>query len=608
MFAIFPLEMTGIAGMKGMVMRFHGKNGMLLFVAALLASFCMPAQAAGVKADAVNELTPDAGVTVDGVTAQDGHVALPEVAAPADTTGKLYNEGGALRWNGVQLDQTSGVDATTLGDGSVSNTEFETLDGVTGPLQTQLDDKAADADLTTHTGDMDNPHSVTATQLGLGSVDNTADTDKPVSTDTQTALDAKADDADLTAHTGDTDNPHGVTAAQLGLGSVDNTADADKPISTATQTALDGKLPYTGDAYIVVKTTSNAATNATNLRAAYTAAKALTPNGSGLSATNRAVVFVPPGQYDLGASTFTMDTDYVDVVGLSTAREDQHIYRSSGHVLSQTAADVRIENLFLHYTGTSTSINAYYPNATWNTSHNGSPPATTIRNCEFRVNSTSCRSMRSGVEYAGTYEDCLAGGLYAFGYDGTASGTFTNCTGGNGAFGNDGTASGTFTNCTGGNGAFGNDGTASGTFTNCTGGTFAFGGGLLGTASGDFTNCTGDTCAFGGDFLGTASGTFANCTGGDYSFGGGTGGTASGTFNNCTGGNDAFGGNDDGNASGTFNNCTGGIGAFGGDGGSADGGKFFHCFGGVDSFTGSGTPAPYHHVCFQNGALYSGND
>lgn len=38
-------------------------------------------------------------------------------------------------------------------------------------------------------------------------------------------------------------NPHGTTATDLGLGNVDNTSDADKPISTVTQTALDGKEP-----------------------------------------------------------------------------------------------------------------------------------------------------------------------------------------------------------------------------------------------------------------------------------------------------------------------------------------------------------------------------
>ena len=37
------------------------------------------------------------------------------------------------------------------------------------------------------------------------------------------------------------DNPHNVTKAQVGLGSVDNTSDEDKPISLATQTALDLK-------------------------------------------------------------------------------------------------------------------------------------------------------------------------------------------------------------------------------------------------------------------------------------------------------------------------------------------------------------------------------
>ena len=43
------------------------------------------------------------------------------------------------------------------------------------------------------------------------------------------------------AHLIDHNNPHQVTAEQVGLGNVDNTSDLNKPISTATQTALDGK-------------------------------------------------------------------------------------------------------------------------------------------------------------------------------------------------------------------------------------------------------------------------------------------------------------------------------------------------------------------------------
>lgn len=42
-------------------------------------------------------------------------------------------------------------------------------------------------------------------------------------------------------HTSLTNNPHGVTATQVGLGNVDNTSDLDKPVSTATQEALDSK-------------------------------------------------------------------------------------------------------------------------------------------------------------------------------------------------------------------------------------------------------------------------------------------------------------------------------------------------------------------------------
>lgn len=48
--------------------------------------------------------------------------------------------------------------------------------------------------------------------------------------------------SDLAAHKDDRDNPHGVTASQVGLGSVDNTRDTDKPISRAAQAALDKKV------------------------------------------------------------------------------------------------------------------------------------------------------------------------------------------------------------------------------------------------------------------------------------------------------------------------------------------------------------------------------
>jgi hypothetical protein len=80
--------------------------------------------------------------------------------------------------------------------------------------------------------------------VGLGSVDNTSDLAKPVSTATQTALNGK----EATIATGTTAQYfrgdktwQALNAAAVGLGNVNNTSDLAKPISTATQNALDGK-------------------------------------------------------------------------------------------------------------------------------------------------------------------------------------------------------------------------------------------------------------------------------------------------------------------------------------------------------------------------------
>lgn len=76
-------------------------------------------------------------------------------------------------------------------------------------------------------------------------------------TDLQAELDAKSD----TGHT------H--VKADVGLGSVDNTTDAGKPVSTAQQTALDLKAPlasptFTGTVTLSAAITANAASIATD--------------------------------------------------------------------------------------------------------------------------------------------------------------------------------------------------------------------------------------------------------------------------------------------------------------------------------------------------------
>jgi hypothetical protein len=60
-----------------------------------------------------------------------------------------------------------------------------------GKLQAQI--TANLTTLTTHVADLNNPHAVTKTQVGLSNVDNTSDANKPVSSATQTALNVKQD-------------------------------------------------------------------------------------------------------------------------------------------------------------------------------------------------------------------------------------------------------------------------------------------------------------------------------------------------------------------------------------------------------------------------------
>ena len=98
---------------------------------------------------------------------------------------------------------------------------------------------------------------VTATDVGLGNVDNTTDALKPISTATADALALKAPIASPTF----TGTVSGITKAMVGLGSVDNTTDLAKPVSTATTTQLNLKLTKS----LNLSDLANAATSRTNL-------------------------------------------------------------------------------------------------------------------------------------------------------------------------------------------------------------------------------------------------------------------------------------------------------------------------------------------------------
>ena len=113
--------------------------------------------------------------------------------------------------------------------------------------------------LNEHAKNTENPHKVTAQQVGLGNVPNvTTDNQTPTFTQSSTLSEINSGEklstlfgkikkaiVDLISHLANTNNPHSVTKSQVGLGNVDDTSDADKPISTATRKALDGKAPKT---------------------------------------------------------------------------------------------------------------------------------------------------------------------------------------------------------------------------------------------------------------------------------------------------------------------------------------------------------------------------
>ncbi len=107
---------------------------------------------------------------------------LGDVAITSPTTGQVLRYTGTGFANSAigAGDLPSGIDAAKIGGGAVSNAEFSYLDGVSGAIQTQLDGKAA----TNHThsataitsGTLDTarlPSGIDASLLAGGGVSNT---------------------------------------------------------------------------------------------------------------------------------------------------------------------------------------------------------------------------------------------------------------------------------------------------------------------------------------------------------------------------------------------------------------------------------------------------
>lgn len=187
--------------------------------------------AAGLATKANTVHTHTASNVTDFTTAVDARVQLIVDAAPAalDTLNELAAAiGDDANFAGTVTSALAGkqpLDSDLTAIAALSPADGALIQRVAGAWNSQT------------AGQVKTSLGLVKGDVGLSSVDNTADTAKPVSTAAQAALDLKAPLASP-AFSG---TPTGITKAHVGLGNADNTSDLGKPISTATQAALDGK-------------------------------------------------------------------------------------------------------------------------------------------------------------------------------------------------------------------------------------------------------------------------------------------------------------------------------------------------------------------------------
>jgi hypothetical protein len=174
-------------------------------------------------------------------------------------------------------------------------------------------DYASELDFQGHVSNTSNPHSVNKAQIGLSNVDNTSDTNKPVSTLQATAI--AVVQADINSHELLTNNPHSVTKTQIGLSNVDNTSDVNKSVSTLQAAAI---AIVQGD----IDTHEALTNNPHSVTAAQVGAVAL--NGAITGATKTKITYDSKGLVTSGADATTTDISegsnlyYTNIRGISS--------------------------------------------------------------------------------------------------------------------------------------------------------------------------------------------------------------------------------------------------------------------------------------------------
>ena len=263
-----------------------------------------------------------------------------------------------------------------------------------------------------------------------------------------------------------------------------------------------------GTNYLSVLANGTPAQNGQAVRAAYTAAQAMTPNGAAKSTTNRVVILLAPGNYTFSEATlgaFTINQSFIDFESLSGMTD---VYFSSMQVLSLSIGiNVRIS-------GINTTKNNYYGHAAFAVaSLGGGSEDINIKNCVG--GDYSFCSFSSG--FIGTIDNCVAKD-FSFGYATTAAppagitsaggginltlyGTFKNCTANRTSFLYSTTVGtvenyGTIDNCTSGDSSFlyGNNANLwnYGNILNCISGGYSFLVGSFVLNAARISNCRGN--------------------------------------------------------------------------------------------------------------------
>lgn len=162
---------------------------------------------------------------------------------------------------GDVLDSISPTDGQVLTYDTTNQWQAETLaSGVTDHTALSNIGTNTHSQIDTHIANTSNPHSVDASDVSLGNVDNTSDLSKPISTLTQTALDGKASNS----HThGTSDVTSGTfTDARISESSVTQHRDALLELGVNTQTGTSYTLVL-GDSGDIVEMNNSSANTLT---------------------------------------------------------------------------------------------------------------------------------------------------------------------------------------------------------------------------------------------------------------------------------------------------------------------------------------------------------